>query len=494
MIYNDKEMTYPSNTIINDAACRSSYTTDAYSPITDEIHNVLEKYKTTRREAYGFLRDPSNIMQSLNYRDFEFDKVKGRTANIEDDGSYITESEIKMFEGNTIQMIVEYFESAWYNWQFKQGMNKEQSMMDTYGGLLYKDNADDDTYVLPDDLEQEDEFIDVYKEEELIFNVQQLVFYLKLLQEMSISKGYSAIQTLILLAKYNGNRSSVAKEGLYKIDSSGNVVGRYAETANTSNSFIKWIDLCECRGTTPDAARWVSVIERFKDVCDRLSIDLRNEDPDDYLPDYVNSQLCTYLASNEEYIDTIGRIDKNMFQLLDPDKLFAVRSASMLFDDQFANAAGIDKVVLKFQEVYDELSVYSEFVSTQTSNKAKALNEKVRQVYDAKEDLVEGLMVNLLFYHLKMGTMEECISFYRQHYYFNNDNLLWFENNDETKPFTIKASTIGTYFRWPGAGEVTCYITISGIFIFFDNQREIPTYVTIEELIDEKSKPEVKNL
>lgn len=494
MIYLDKELVYPSNTVIDDAACRAVANTDSYSPINGEIYDIVEEYRIKRAEAYGYISNPKRIMESMTFKDFDYEKAKKVTLEVEDDGSFMTGDEIKRFEGKTIDMIVKYFKEAWDNWQFKQDMNREQSNVNTYKSLQFRDNAGDDLYTFPDELEVDTDYLDEYSEEEIISDVQQLVYYLRLLQEMSSIKGYSAIQTLILIAKYNGNRSSIAAEGLYKVNTNGEIVDRYAATANTSRDFINWIDLCEGSANTPEAERWVNIINKFKEICERLHINLANEDYTIYTPDYVNNQISLYLASNEEYVDTIGKIDKNVLALLSPDKIFAQRNALVRYDESFANTTGIDKVIIAYQAVFDELEAMSNWVDDILTKRTQQLQRRISDLYDPKEEFVESVMLYLIEKVFGI-TGNKAVEFYRRKYYFNSDNLLWFEEDTASNHiFSIKSETIRRVFgSWPVV-DAKCYFTMSGAFIFLDSTRDLPSYIMAKDLIENGVKATVKNL
>lgn len=496
MIYLDKELIYPSNTVINDAACRPFSNTDSYSPIEDQIFNMVEEYKVKRQQAFSYIKDPTAIMQSMNFKDFEYKKAEKATLEIEDDGSYISEDDIKRFEGKTIDMIVKYFKQAWDSWQFKQNCGRGDAGQDTYGGLQFHDNNDDDLYVLPDDVEVDEEFIEEINEEEVISDVQQLIYYLRLLQEMSSIKGYSAIQTLILIDRYNGNRSSIAAEGLYKINTKGKIVGRYAASANTSKEFINWLNICECIEGNPEADRWSGIIKKFREVCSRLGINLANEDYTIYTDEYINKQLSTYLASNEEYIDTIGRIDMNVYSLLSPDKIFAQRDTVVQYDDTFANKTFTNKVLMRYQIVYDELEAMASWQDAILTNKTHAIRERIKDLYDAKEQFVEMFMMFLICKVFGVEEESKQKDIYITKYYFNGDSVLWSEYEDKpNEPFTVKATTLANVFGgWPGNLQTKCYVTMSGCLLFHDTNRDTCCYVVMEDLVRNNRNAQIKNL
>ena len=500
MIYLDSELPYPSNTIINDAANRSEYSSDAYSPIGSEIWDIIESYRTSssasRSSVYEYIKDRSHIMQSLSYRDVDFNKIRySLTSGVGNDGSYVTEEEIKRFENGTIQHIVNYFTDAINMWRFNRNSDKDSSNVNTYAAIQYHDNVDDDMLVLPDEVEIDDDFLEVNEEIIMIETTQKLIYYLKLIQEISSIKGYSVIQTLILLKKYGGNKSLIADEGLYRINIKGEVVGRYASSANTSKSFIDWINLCMGTPQTEEDKRWVNIINQFKELCDSLNIDLAKEDPANYSAAYVNSQLSTYLASNEEYIDTIGRVDKTVWSMLEPDKLFATKNAVMGYDDSFANSTGFDIVLFKYQQVYAELTDAALWIDSMASVMYKGIQERLCDLYDVKDSVVEDLVTFLLNKGINLSKQDAEL-YYRTYFYFNSDNILCRSYEDElnmdSTTFKIKASTIKRYWGWKGSDSVSCYLTRSGALLFLDTNKNIPVYTTIKEVFSGKA--QIKDL
>lgn len=501
MIYLDTELSYPSNTIINDAANRSEYSKDAYSPIGSEIWDIIESYRmssnSSRSAVYDYIKDRSHIMQSISYRDVDYGKIKGSlTGNIGDDGSFVTEEEIKRFENGTIKHIISYFKDAINVWRFNRNSDKGVSNVNTYGSLQFHDNADSDMFILPDELEVDDEFLEVEEETILVETVQKLIYYLKLLQEISSIKGYSVLQTLILIKKYGGNKSLIAEEGLYKININGEVVGRYAASANTSKGFIDWINLCNGNPQTEEDKRWVNIINQFKSICDSLNIDLGKEDPSNYSAAYINSQLSTYLASNEEYIDTVGRVDKTVWSMLEPDKLFATKNAVMGYDDSFANNTGFDKVLFRYQQVCAELDGMASWIDSMASVMFRKQQERLRDLFDVHEEIVENMLVFLLSRVGGLKTEEGAKKYYRRYFFFNSDCILGrsYEDklNKEPTVFKIMAKTIKRFWGWPASEDVSCYVTMSGALLFLDVNKNIPVYITIKELFNGQA--QVKDL
>ena len=55
-----------------------------------------------------------------------------------------------------------------------------------------------------------------------------------------------------------------------------------------------------------------------------LEIDITKENALEYDRRYIDKIVCTYLASNEEYIETYGFADKKILDMLEPNQLFSV--------------------------------------------------------------------------------------------------------------------------------------------------------------------------
>lgn len=98
-----------------------------------------------------------------------------------------------------------------------------------------------------------------------------------------------------------------------------------------------------------------------------LEIDITKEDATEYTGEYIKKIVCTYIASNEEYIETYGYVDKNILNLLSPDRLHdvakeMVNKESMFIEEETPNsliktiAVNIER--LKFKEQGWEYDAY----------------------------------------------------------------------------------------------------------------------------------------
>ena len=231
-------------------------------------------------------------------------------------------------------------------------------------------------------------------------------------------------------------------------------------------------------------------------MCSRLGIKLADEDYSIYTDEYVNKQISTYLASNEEYIETIGRIDKDVYSLLSPDKIFAQRDTVVQYDDSFANKTFTNKVLMRYQIVYDELEALASWQDSILTNKTHSTRARIADLYDAKEVFVEMFMKYLIGKVFNVEDENKQKDVYVTKYYFNGDSVLWSEYDDRpNEPFTVRATTlINVFGGWPGDPQVRCYVTMSGCLLFHDSARDVCCYVVMEDLVRNNRNAQIKSL
>lgn len=115
--------------------------------------------------------------------------------------------------------------------------------------------------------------------------------------------------------------------GVYKLNHDGSI-GRKYEISDNTNTYdekqgygfratIAWV--CGKRKDT-----YYDAYERLLHVLEILEINITNENPLDYGKDVVEEAVCTYLATNEEFIADYGMADKNLVGLLKKDSMFNV--------------------------------------------------------------------------------------------------------------------------------------------------------------------------
>lgn len=186
--------------------------------------------------------------------------------------------------------------------------------------LFYDDEAGD--YVDPADVEEEERD---FSTNEIIDAKERLPYLLKQLHSGSIKYKGSLLSVIIATEKcYKEVGADIrprhlAARGIYKVDDKGDITGMFRIEDNTGKIFPQ---LCSWAfGKMPDDIYFKAYKELLQCLI-VLDVDITEEDPKLYTSDVIAKAVCTYLASNEEYLDTYGYCDRKILEILNPDKLF----------------------------------------------------------------------------------------------------------------------------------------------------------------------------
>lgn len=476
MFYFDETKTkYPRKGILEDAIARNTIDENSYSPIIDEVWQALYKYKD--EEAFSLFPIKGFPNTACGYKDFSLSKLEEkyqRSISSENDEPTRIEM-INLDHDDVINSIVKYAENIIYGWFFRNndGALGKRSLYKTETYVRMKDNSDSDILASASDYIEED-IEDALDDKEKIHLVSRLTYYLKLIQECSIAKGVSIMQIMIAEAKYGLNASLIVKEGIAKIGLDGNVIDVYGPNHNTSkswNDFWRWYT-----GTEDDM--WKRIVNEFKNLCKQLSIDLRNENYKDFTPKLVNNLLSIYLASNEEYIDNIGRRDQTVFSMLDPERLLSVRSNVPGFNQDWMYTTNEFKFLQAYISKVERVQLRFE-IEEWKWEKGKEDVEFAVFLRNA-EDIVEE------FFTIFIGIMgiNTSISEFMENYYYNDYNILCAKGNGEELPVSISKATMCNHLGFRDAPEKICF-TLNGLAISkVSGQDDSFRYCEVSELID----------
>lgn len=179
--------------------------------------------------------------------------------------------------------------------------------------------------VIATDLEEKET---TFSTEEIVTAKLKLPYVLKQLHEESIKMCGSLLSFIIAIERlYDIHREDeyyvitpreVVAMGVYKVDGRGNITLRFDISENTRDplrNLISW-----ARGNQPQSLGWVAY-KNLIQVTNVLDLDIKKENANVYTSSYIDAIVCTYLASNEEYIRSYGYADKNIFESAESDKL-----------------------------------------------------------------------------------------------------------------------------------------------------------------------------
>lgn len=401
----DKIIEYPHKSILEDVMSRDGEPTDeSFTPYYGCAHIVREQMRENKNEF-----ELSDILQSA----VEYSPMKQRPT---DDGTSrtVAASEIKDYYKNLEDISQEWIEK--YVIQvligFKQnrdGMKEQQK--DRMSTLYLCSNEDDnETYIAESDLIEKDV---PFTTEEILEAKIKLPYLLKQLQIGSIEYRGSLLSFIIAAEKcfrendYSSNyylvpRDLIAK-GVYKVNGNGDIVGKFVISDNSGERLrncIAWV----C-GKHPESLYYKAYRELLK-VLSILEIDITKENALEYDKKYINKIVCTYLASNEEYIESYGFVDKKILGLLEPDKLFQVVAA--------VSDTNIEPARLTVNAIADSIATNTE-----------CFKYKYPEIWKDEIDIVNSFLVyyqryilgiktpkNIKNYEVEKGIIKQCSGLY----------------------------------------------------------------------------------
>lgn len=498
MIYNDeRKLTYPTNTILNDAMKRAALTVDAYSPISDEVMNVLMHWKRFNQDRYDALMI-GDFTGSTNHSDVSFEGLKKsllkKNDTVEGDetgDSYITDEDIKLLTPPVIEQICAYFKQSLdqkFLYSAEDVSSSVDRMLKVERSITLRDNSDGEYMTSQDELSTDDYDEDLRTETIMLSNVSRLSYYLRLLQECSSIYGFSVLQMLILGYKYRWNASMVVRNRIYKVNQAGEFVTRYSETLNTNPKFKDWWELVDPRCRTHPI--WGTVVNNFIKVCEDLDINLEDEDIENYRADWVNAQLCTYLATNEEYIDTFGKADNEVLGMLEPSKLFEVKQSVTGFNDQWMLDVELPGYIQAYIDYKDQRAAELEAMDGMFElGRGRTIRQDESDKFLFRDNAIPTKKVFLwLMAIIKNISEEESTKKFGRCYEFDDAGILCFvDENENFKPLKMSSSSFTRATGVYGVPDLLVF-TSSGLFIWevVDNKGRFK-YCPIEEAISAKN-------
>lgn len=476
MFYFEETKTkYPRKGILEDAITRNTIDENSYSPIIDEVWKALYKYQD--EEAFSLFPIQGFPMTACGYKDFSLAKLEekyNRSISSENDEPTRIEM-ISLDHDDVIDSIVKYAENIIYGWFFRNNdgalSKKSQYKTETY--VRMKDNSDSDIMASASDYIEEN-IEDALDDKDKIYLVSRLTYYLKLIQECSIAKGVSAMQVIIAEAKFGLNASLIVQEGIAKVGLNGGIVDIYGPNHNTSkgwNDFWRWY-------TNSERDMWNRIVDEFKLICKQLNIELRNENYKDFTPQVVNNLLSVYLASNEEYIDNIGRRDQTVFGMLDPERLLSVRSNIPGFNQDWMYKTNEFKFLQAYISKVEQVQLRAE-IEEWKWEKGKEDIEFAVFLRNQESVVEEFFSIFIMIMGIDLPIKE-----FMDNYYYNDYNILCAKNDGEETPVNISKATMCNKLGFRDAPEKICF-TLNGLAISkVSGQDDAFRYCEVSELIN----------
>lgn len=314
----DKFITYPNRSIVEDMLSRSGAPdSNSFSPWNGAESLMEEQFGGKYKEACISPKEVSECMA-----DFSPEKIRPTDDSAKTRGVYAFEvgSYYTNLEDINEDYIYKYLIEVIIAYKKNNSGFRERQKYETVAYKLYDEETGD--YVDASDIIESEI---VCSNEDVSEAKRKLPYLLKQLHEGSILYRGSLLSFIIAAEKFlscsdgaNLKPQNIIREGVYKVNRLGEIGERFTTEENTGErlrSLIKWVS-----GDNKEDMYYKVYMELLR-VLKILEIDITKEDATEYTGEYIKKIVCTYIASNEEYIETYGYVDKNILNLLSPERL-----------------------------------------------------------------------------------------------------------------------------------------------------------------------------
>lgn len=317
---NDKIIEYPNKSVLQDVLSRDGLPTEySFTPFSGCKHIIQEQLGIKSNEI-----DLKELLRGS--KDFAMDKAK---ANDDKDREFGTSQVVDYYtklEDVDQHFIDKYAQEVVVGYKInRKGLRKYEEEMRVLP-MLY--DAESEAYVSISDLEERK--MD-FSTEEILEAKNKLPYLLRQLHYGSIMYKGSLLSFIIAAEKcFKQNENNpgyqlvprdIVGKCVYRMDRDGNITTKFDISQNTGEilrTLIAWT----C-GKIENDVYYKAYTELLR-VLTILDLDITNEDARKYDHEFIRSMVCTYLATNEEYLESYGFADRKILSMLSPENLFRV--------------------------------------------------------------------------------------------------------------------------------------------------------------------------
>lgn len=370
----NKVIDYPSKTILEDMLTRTGSATDeSYSPWVGCAEEMNIQFTPYYKDITVTVQDIVSVS-----RDFSPVKCRPNDDGVDRDVSAVEVTDYYMnLEDISRDFAYNYIIQAIIG--FKKNNNgiaskrKEVEVLDK----IY--DEEDGEYVDLSDIQEKSKD---FSADEILEAKNKLPYLLKILHDGSLQYGGSLLSFIIGAEKFfaKNNRSTLrprflVSEGVYRMNRDGTLGAKFTESDNSGRVFppiFKWV----CGEDRND--RYYRAYMDLLKVLTILDIDIKKEDARNYPGSFIKKAVCTYLASNEEYIENFGYADKKILAAISPDRLFEVAR-------QFREDSDEEDYVepTSLQDMVDDIATNTEGLFEQNEGSWGCDNRKVTRFLKA---------------------------------------------------------------------------------------------------------------
>jgi hypothetical protein len=309
-------------------------TYDSFSPFNGEADEIKRQFNGTLKSKYKqseFLAYTLYAYKDLNPAMVREVKQYGMLQEVEQSlGNYSTLEDL-IIDGVESTKVKEYVINMCVGYK-KNNKSPVIANVETYTRTLRNYDGDGDT---------EEEKVLQVRQDEMISNdafeetVRELPYIMKSI--WSYSKQYKANLFSFIFA-YMDIKAKDRKRNYvtvtdfrwyptFLIDANGNYKRNFVH--EDDNKYIIYPNVTKIF-INPDAHKAeFGLCVKFMDALSILGIDYRDEDPVEYNNDFINSIICTYLPTNEEYFSEFKDVDIELMVALKPENIFSTSKSNM---------------------------------------------------------------------------------------------------------------------------------------------------------------------
>lgn len=200
------------------------------------------------------------------------------------------------------------------------------------------------------------------------------------------------------------------------------------------------------------------ICKKYLRILEILGINYKDENPLTYTNEFMESLVCTYLPTNNEYFTNYGGVDAEVLVALKPENIFATRKSHI-----YQNIVKKDSTIFNYEK-----SIY---FASERLLMAYKVGDLPKSLFDEKEDVALSLIDKLLSVYSKSNTVAP-----RHQIEFSRDGFAYFNK----EPIIANGEMFGAFI---GRTDYKVGFTIYGLAIILDESYSDVYYMKPEDVI-----------
>ncbi len=326
---------YPSKSVIEDIVTRSGLPDeDSFTPFAGRMEDLNSQFSGSSQQSRFKLAD---FLEYVKNRDLDPSAIKVADrdgilqSSVKHAGGFKTLEDLAAF-GNEDDTVGKYLMNLCVGFK-KDSESAYNQTRDYYTRTIRNYNGDDEDEIEEKYLlEQEDDRLSNEEYEQVLTELPYLIksmwSYSKRMQGNLFSFAFAYAD--IVERKHGSTNVSVQdfrNYTTYGIKSDGTFWKTFIHANDNKYTIYQgFMKVFTAPGSHMDV---YSLCMKFLNSLKILGIDFHNEDPRQFNNDFIKSMVCTYLPSNEQYINEYKNVDPEIIVALSPENVFATAKSSL---------------------------------------------------------------------------------------------------------------------------------------------------------------------